>query len=73
MNSFYVHGISREGYGTGIMHLLRTPNGWKQRVVDGDPNFKDCLNKEYVNNETEDELKSWLKCDLTNIKSEDEY
>jgi len=64
MSSFCVRGISRHGYGKGVLHLVQTPNGWKQRAVDGDPDFKDCLNVEYVSNESEEELKSWLKCDM---------
>ena len=70
MNSFYVHGVSREGYGTGVLHLVQTLKGWKQTAVEGDQNFKDCLNKEYVKNETEEELKSWFKCDFTKMNIE---
>ena len=44
MNSFYVKGVSRHNYGEGVLHLVQTQTGWKQRVVEGDPLFKDCLN-----------------------------
>ena len=64
MNSFYVKGISRHGYGQGVLRLVQTQTGWTQRVVEGDPDFKACLNFNYVSKESEEELRSWLKCDL---------
>ncbi len=64
MNSFYVKGVSRHNYGEGVLHLVQTQTGWKQRVVEGDPLFKDCLNFDYVSKESEEELRSWLKCDM---------
>ena len=33
-------------------------------VVDGDSNFKDCLNFDYVCSESQEDLRSWLKCDM---------
>ena len=71
MNSFFVKGVSRHGYGEFVLHLVRTSTGWMQRVVEGDPEFKDCFNFDYVSKESEEELKSWIKCDL--IKFNIEY
>lgn len=64
MNSFYVKGISRHGYGEGVLRLVQTQTGWIQRVVEGDPDFKACLNVDYVSKESEKELRSWLMCDM---------
>ncbi len=64
MNSFHVRGASRHDHGQGVLHLVQTPDGWKQRVVDGDSDFKNCLNFDYVCKESTEELQSWLKCDL---------
>ena len=64
MKSFYVRGISRNGHGQGVMHLVQTQNGWTQRVLEGDFNFCDCLNFDYVSKESEEDLKSWLRCDM---------
>tara|TARA_B110000027_G_C16066491_1_gene276998 strand:- start:912 stop:1151 length:240 start_codon:yes stop_codon:yes gene_type:complete len=64
MNSFYVKGISRQGYGEGVLRLVQTQTGWTQRVVEGDKDFKACLNVDYVSKESEKELRSWLMCDM---------
>ena len=64
MNSFYVKGVSRHGYGEGVLHLVQTQTGWTQRVVEGGPDFKDCLNLDYVSKESEEDIKSWIRCDM---------
>ena len=64
MNFFYVKGISRHGYGEGVLRLVQTQTGWTQRVVEGDPDFIDCLNVDYVSKESEEDLRSWLNCDM---------
>lgn len=64
MNSFYVKGVSKHGYGKGVVHIVETQNGWNQRVVEGETIFKDCLNFDYVSKESEEQLRSWLKYDM---------
>ena len=64
MNSFHIKGVSRHGYGEGVLHLVQTQTGWKQRVVEGGPDFNACLNFDYVSKESEQGLRSWLNCDM---------
>lgn len=65
---FYVSGQSKKGYGMGVLKLTETSSGWKQRAVSGGKHFLDCLNCEYVSNESKDDIKSWLDCELTKIR-----
>lgn len=71
MPGFYVEGVSRRGYGTGTVRLVQTSKGWEQRAVAGDRDFMDCFNFDYVSRESEGDLRAWLRCDMTGIRSFD--
>jgi len=67
MDDFLVSGVSRAGYGSGTVRISRTAAGWSQRTIKdvSDPVFSDCLNADYVNQESEALVLEWIKCDFT--------
>ena len=69
---FFISGALRNGpHGpsSGTSALTHTAHGWQQRVVvANDSYFTDTMKKDYMCNETEEELLEWIRADFKSWK-----
>lgn len=65
---FRASGVSRRGFGQGVVMLTPTEKGWSQRVVSGGQDFQDTMKAEYVSNESVEDVLAWLRIDMRNVQ-----
>lgn len=69
MVDFYIDGTTRKN-DKGTIALTRTSKGWTQRAVrtndddDVSVDFAATVNRDYVSNETEEQIMEWVRLDF---------